>query len=150
MARPEWRLLQEDREVALAKRAVKCEERLLEGTKELPELKVGTTVRVQNQVGDRSTRWDKTGEVVEVKPHQQYEVRIHGSGRLTVRNRRFLRAIIPFGDRGTMLDSQDKDKVIEDQPKDVTHARPVRVKRPVERLVVSGGGKSYESEVSSV
>ena len=152
VARPEWGLLQKDREEALAKRAVKCEERMLVGAKELTELKVGATVRIQNQVGDRSTRWDKTGVVVETKPYQQYLVKVDGSGRLTLRNRRFLREIIPFGDRRTIWKSQNvsKDNEIDVNPEQGDYQRPVRSRKPVDRLVVTGGGKSYNSEVSSV
>ena len=36
-------------------------------------------------------KWDHTGIVVETKPHDQYVVKVSGSGRLTLRNRRFLR-----------------------------------------------------------
>ena len=97
--REEWRILQEDREQALAKRALKAEERWTRDTRTLPALQVGDQVRVQNQVGERSTRWDKTGEVMEVKKFDQYLVMVHGSGRLTTRNRQFLRKIMPFGTR---------------------------------------------------
>ena len=38
----------------------------------------------------------KSGEVVEVRPYDQYVVRIHGSGRLTTRNRKFLKKIRPY------------------------------------------------------
>jgi hypothetical protein len=34
--------------------------------------------------------------VVEIKPFDQYVVKIHGSGRLTTRNRKFLRQITPY------------------------------------------------------
>ena len=34
--------------------------------------------------------------IVECLPHQQYRVRVHGSGRITLRNRQFLRRIIPL------------------------------------------------------
>ena len=37
-----------------------------------------------------------TGMIVESLPHQQYRVRVHGSGRITLRNRQFLRRIIPL------------------------------------------------------
>ena len=60
------------------------------GARKLVELQVCQEVRVQDQAGDSPKRWRKTGVVVEVKDHDQYMVRIHGSGRLTLRNRRFL------------------------------------------------------------
>ena len=51
-----------------------------EHTKELPKLLIGSQVRVQNQSGNKPKRWDQTGLVVDVLPHQQYKVRIDGSG----------------------------------------------------------------------
>ena len=79
------------RESALRKRYLRAAERLSTHTKRLPPLRVGDHVRVQNQVGNEPLRWDKTGIVVEVRQHDQYVVRIDGSGRVTVRNWKFLR-----------------------------------------------------------
>lgn len=56
----------------------------------LPPLALGTQVWVQ----EPSTRkWDRRGVVTEVRPHRQYTVKLEGSGRLTVRNRRHLRPV---------------------------------------------------------
>ena len=93
---PRWLLLQEDRENALRKRALRNMENLQRGTRFLQPLSVGDVVQVQNQVGCRPSKWDITGVVVEKGDHDQYMVRIHGSGRLTLRNRRFLKKIIPY------------------------------------------------------
>ena len=38
----------------------------------------------------------KTGVIVEIKPFQQYTVKIDGSGRVTLRNRKHLRKFTPF------------------------------------------------------
>ena len=62
-----------------------------EHTRPLPQLKVGDVVRVQNQTGPFPRRWDKTGTVIEVRQFHQYWVRMAGSGRATLRNRKFLR-----------------------------------------------------------
>ena len=51
---------------------------------------------MQNQTGSHPNRWDKTGIIVEVRDHGQYLVRLHGSGRCTLRNRRFIRQCTPF------------------------------------------------------
>ena len=40
-----------------------------------------------------SCRWDTTGQVVEILPNHQYHVRVDGSGRITLRNHRFLRKL---------------------------------------------------------
>ena len=54
-----------------------------------------TKVLIQSQTGKAPLRWDKTGVVVEVLPFDQYIVKVHGSGRLTRRNRKLLRAYVP-------------------------------------------------------
>ena len=62
----------------------------------LPPLLVGDVCRVQNQTGQHPTKWDKTGEVVQVNSNDQYLVKMHGSRRVTLRNRKFLRKIQPL------------------------------------------------------
>ena len=52
--------------------------------------------------GVRRRKWDRSGLVVEVLPHNKYLIKIDGSGRLTARNRRFLRLYKP---PSTFLDS---------------------------------------------
>ena len=93
--RPEWRMVAEDRERALAKRNIINIERFNEHTRILPELHVGDIVAVQNQTGPRPNKWEKTGTIVEKQDHRQYVVRMDGSGRCTLRNRRFLKSIQP-------------------------------------------------------
>ena len=83
------------REEALRNRHMKAAERWSEHTKRLPPLKVGDTVRIQNQTGPFPIKWDKTGRVVEVRQFDQYVVRVDGSGRVTLRNRKFLRKYVP-------------------------------------------------------
>ena len=58
---------------------------------ELSTLEVGNFVAIQNQ---RTKRWDITGLVVEVLPERQYRISIDGSGRITLRNRRFMKKIL--------------------------------------------------------
>ena len=69
--------------------------RWTEHTKSLPPMAVGTHVHIQNQTGPRPNKWDKTGVVVEVLDFHQYAIRVDGSGRQTIRNRRFLRSFVP-------------------------------------------------------
>ena len=78
-------------ELALRKRHMRAAERLDEHTKRLPPLPVGDHVRIPNQTGPAPNKWDRTGVVVEVRQFDQYVIRIDGSGRATVRNRKFLR-----------------------------------------------------------
>ena len=90
-----WRETLISREEALRNRHMRAAERLSEHTRVLPPLIIGDTVRIQNQTGPHPTKWDKTGLVVEVRQFDQYVVRVDGSGRITLRNRKFLRKYVP-------------------------------------------------------
>ena len=57
----------------------------------LPELEVGERVFVQNQHGPHPNKWDRSGIVLESLGHHQYNIKIDGTGRITKRNRQFLR-----------------------------------------------------------
>jgi hypothetical protein len=94
--RPEWQMVSEDRELALAKRNHKNAERYNEHTKLLADLELGNHVAVQNQTGPRANKWEKTGTVVEKEGNRQYIIRMDGSGRCSLRNRRFLKRIQPM------------------------------------------------------
>lgn len=94
--RKEWTILAEDRERALAKRHLSSIERYNSHTKSHSPLQVGDTVAVQNKTGNHPLRWDKTGHIVEVREHGQYVIKMDGSGRCTLRNRRFLRRCRAF------------------------------------------------------
>ena len=61
----------------------------------LQPLQPGQHVFIQNGGGRAPTRWDRSGMVVEVLPYRQYRVKYDGSGRLQVRNRQHLKALIP-------------------------------------------------------
>ena len=82
----EWVISATEREKSLAKRNRMAEESYNRVSRELQPLDVRTSVRVQD-----GKRWDRTGRVVEVIPNRQYRIRMDGSGRVTLRNRRFLR-----------------------------------------------------------
>lgn len=100
---PTWQDTLIAREEALRNRHMRDAERLSEHTVQLPPLKVGDTVRIQNQTGQYPTKWDKTGIVVEVRQFDQYVVRVDGSGRVTLRNRKFLRKYTPVIQREPVL-----------------------------------------------
>ncbi len=91
--RPEWRDAWAQKENALRSRYQGCQQRLAEHSRDLPPLIVGDRVSIQNQTGHRPTKWERTGSVVEVRDHNKYVIRVDGSGRLTIRNRRFLRKL---------------------------------------------------------
>ena len=91
-----WQDVARWREKALSKRASRDHERLQAHTKDLPPLHVGQCVLVQNQSGNHPRHWDRRGVVVAVLPFRQYHIRLDGSRRLTLRNRKFLRAFTPI------------------------------------------------------
>ena len=100
----QWRDAWKAKEDALRTRYVKTIENLSEHARTLKPLRHGDNVMIQNQRGRHPTKWSNSGVVVETKPNEQYVVRVTGSGRLTLRNRRFLRAftthkLVPFGTR---------------------------------------------------
>ena len=92
---PMWQDTLKRREDALRDRHIKCAERLSEHTRRLPPLIVGDKVRLQNQIGPHPLKWDRTGVVIEVRQFDQYAIRVDGSRRITLRNRKFLRKYIP-------------------------------------------------------
>ena len=77
----------------MARRHLARGKELNKHTRELAPLKVGDTVSIQNQHGNHKLKWDNTGTIVEVGAFDKYNVKIDGSGRLTNRNRRFLRPV---------------------------------------------------------
>ena len=121
--RPEWQLTSHQREAAMAKKHLRRAEQLSEHTKQLKPLTVGDTVMVQNQHGPRANKWDKTGIVIEAKEHDQYLIRMDGSGRPTLRNRKFLRKVIPYSLADKDLEGQDMN-IETDEPR-----KPERIRR---------------------
>jgi len=64
-----------------------------EHTRKKIPLKVGHQVLVQNLAGNHPLKWDRTGTVVVVLQNDQYKIRVDGSNRVTLRNRKHLRII---------------------------------------------------------
>ena len=81
----EWITSAMQRETAFAKTNETAEDHFNKKAHPLPPLPVQTEVRVQSH-----GQWSKSGRIVEVLPNRQYRVRIDGSGRITLRNRKFL------------------------------------------------------------
>ena len=87
----QWHSAWSAKEEALRSRLVRTCEKLEKGSKELEPLREGDTVFIQNQDGSKPLKWDREGTVIHTGQHDQYLVRVHGTGRLTLRNLRFLR-----------------------------------------------------------
>ena len=89
----QWHRAWAAKEEALRTRLVRSCEKLEVGSKELPALREGDPVFIQNQdkSSGRPLKWDRQGTIIACKQHDQYLVKVQGSGKLTLRNRRFLR-----------------------------------------------------------
>ena len=84
------------REAAHGQRHALHQDKWSEHSRSLQPLKIGDKVRVQNQTGNHPLKWDKTGSVVEVRQFHQYLIRLDGSGRQSLHNRKFLRRYTPI------------------------------------------------------
>ena len=93
--RPLWRQAWAAKEDALRARMTRTTESLREHSRPLRPLTIGERAFLKNQQGANPTKWDRSGTIVESRGHDQYLVKVDGSGRLTLRNRRFLRAYTP-------------------------------------------------------
>ena len=60
-------------------------------TRNYEAIEVGARVTCQNV---KSKKWDKSGLVTEALPHRQYQVKMDGSGRVSLRNRIHLRPLL--------------------------------------------------------
>ena len=90
-----WRNMWQKREEAMKDTFNRNLEKISLPARSLKPLAVGQYVIIQNQRGPHPLRWERTGVVVECKPFDQYVIKVHGSNRLTLRNRRFLRSYDP-------------------------------------------------------
>ncbi|XP_033741633.1 uncharacterized protein LOC117328046 [Pecten maximus] len=90
-----WQETSVAREEALRNRHMREADKWSEHTRRLPPLVIGDHVRLKNQTDPYPKKWDKTGKVVEVRQFDQYIIRVDGSGRMTLRNRKFLRKFTP-------------------------------------------------------
>ncbi|CAG2237462.1 unnamed protein product [Mytilus edulis] len=116
-----WRDTLSKREEALRHRHMKVAEKLCEHTKQLPPLTLTIGVRIQNQIGANSLQWDKTGQVIEVRQFNQYVIQVDGSGRDTLRNRKFIRKYEPVKKYPKRLSIDTYLKLLATQIKPVFH-----------------------------
>ncbi|MEL6805362.1 MAG: hypothetical protein AAFO91_16440, partial [Bacteroidota bacterium] len=83
------------KEEALRARFINSCEKLNRKARYMKPLAPNDRCFVQNQVGSYPKKWHHTGVVMEVLPHDKYAVKLDGSGRVTHRNRRFLKKYTP-------------------------------------------------------
>ena len=88
----DWLLQAKKRESMCAENNKRLQESQQNGRNlSLQPLKLGTHVVIQTKQAGNKYLWNKTGKIVEVLPHRQYLIRVDGSGRITRRNRKFLK-----------------------------------------------------------
>ena len=128
--RPIWRDMWAKREDTLRTRLTKQSENLRKNTKHLLPLQQGDHCHIQNQNGRFPRKWDKTGVVVQVNENDQYTVKVHGKGRLTLRNRKYLRKYQPIHNNQSLLPSsisESKDCLPGQAPADKVSPAPLKV-----------------------
>ena len=124
-----WREMWEMKENALRDRFVRNLEAEHKSDRHLKPLKVGQFVAIQNQHGTKPLRWDRTGVVVMCMDYDQYIVKVHGSNRITRRNRKFLRAYDPSEGVQLVIPSFNSDSSLNKGAGDVV-SDSVQVEKP--------------------
>ena len=71
-------------------------EKLVAAPRTLKPLQKGDHVYVQDQTGATPLKWSKSGVILETLPFNSFIIKIDGSGKITKRNRQFLRKFTPF------------------------------------------------------
>lgn len=130
--RPTWREAWNAKENALRSRMVRTSESLKEHSRPLRPLSVGDKVFLQNQQGPNPNKWDRSGIVVESSGNDQYRVKVDGSGRLTLRNRRFLRVFTPVASQ-----IRSNQPMTTDTSPDTHTSTPCTRKVPAEKAPVT-------------
>ena len=119
---PEWQQSREETEKHTQQSQEAATKRYNAAAHNLPDITIGTHVAVQDT---RTKLWDTYGVVTNIGPHRQYHIRTR-SGRILIRNRRFLRRRVP----ASLPAGHVQEK--EQQPIQRKSARPLK---PVSRLV---------------
>lgn len=89
---PQWEAFARSREKTMAEAKLSSKEyHDSKGFKNQNPITVGQQVSCQNT---RSRKWDRTGTVLEQRPHRQYLIKLHGSGRTSLRNRIHIKPLL--------------------------------------------------------
>ena len=86
----DWIAAAKNCEIILSRWNARLIEQYNKTTHTLCPLQKGQIVTIQRPT---TRRWDTTGQVIKTLPNHQYRVRVDGSGRITLRNCRFLRKL---------------------------------------------------------
>ena len=142
---------------AMARRLDKDGARLEQYTKKQKIIPVGDNVAVQNQTGRFPKKWDKTGTVVENKEYDKVLIKLDGSGRLTTRNRRFVKKIVSPPDpvqtgvsQAQQVVHESEDDVIPDRGVDVIPGPPPVVESGIVEKDMSDDQMRHNSQGDEV
>ena len=91
-----WLLAANQRENLLSQRNKQLQLAYNQTAHELSSLSIGDTVVILDPTSHKKRKWIRTGTIVEILPFRQYRIKMHGSGRVCLRNRRFLKPIGPI------------------------------------------------------
>ncbi len=96
---------------------------------------------IQNQHGPKPTKWNRSGVIVEVRDFDKYIVKVDGSGRLTLRNRKFLKKL--FSDLGLFRPPQARPDALLNNNNNNTsqNVRPNRRQRCQRKMYDANTGK---------
>ena len=133
----DWSVTQEYRERTMDEKRESDDRKWRQKTRDLEDLE--TPVAIQNQTGNNPSKWDKTGIVLENKPHSQVLIRVDGSRRVTMRNRRFVRRLDP-----TLKKTENPRTVMREPVKKPPQAQRehVREASPVQHDDVQAGDRA--------
>ena len=144
-----WHDMWDAQEVALRQRLGKNIEKMETKAHDLRPLELQDHVRVQNQHGNLPKRWERTGVVVgSDRAHDKYWVKMDGSRRVTIRNRKFLRkfqpATVGLGDVEHPGQLQKQD-----QKQDQKQEQERRLETPEGRRPGSPAGPARDARIAT-
>ena len=121
-----WRSTLRKRELQIAARNDRVCRKYDRGARALTPLHAGQHVRIQ----DPTTKaWNRSGLILEARKYRQYKVRLDGSGRPSLRNRRHLREM-EGGGPPTDTPTAPPTTAPSDEPREpIEHARTTRPQR---------------------
>ena len=103
---------------------------------------------IQNQRGTKPTKWDRSSVVVDVRHFDKYDVKVDGSGRLTLQNCDYLKKIVLDAGMFTSVPLPPPQVPLAPQnnegrrnPVEMANRRPQRNRR--EQLFYDAGSGSY-------
>ena len=132
-----WVDSRETRELAFRTRIQRGAERWSQNTRDLKPLQPGMRVMLQNQhgAGKAAKRWDRTGLVLDDLGHNKYRVKVDGSGRVTDRNRQFLRKFTPVTQTQPGPRPEFHQPVVDPAEPEIPYQSPTPVVRDQEPVV---------------